>query len=75
MPNSVTASVLVDSATKCLATASLPSASISHVRALVALVSVSCVVKVFDATMNSVVSGSSGLRVSAICVPSTFETK
>ena len=33
------------------------------------------VVKVFKATMTSVVVGSSFASVSAICAPSTFETK
>ena len=47
----------------------------NHSRAVCALVSVSCVVKVFDATMNSVVSGLRIFSVSAICVPSTLETK
>ena len=55
MPNLRTASVLVDSATKCLATAaSEPSASTSHLRAVAALVIVSSVVNVFDAMTNSV---------------------
>ena len=56
MPNSATFSALVETATKCLATAlsSPPSPSSSQRRASVALVSVSCVVKVLDATMNSV---------------------
>ncbi|MNT82385.1 hypothetical protein D3C72_2221070 [compost metagenome] len=44
-------------------------------RALWALVMVSWVVKVLDATRNRVVSGFSGLSVSAIWVPSTLETK
>ena len=35
----------------------------------------SSVVKVFDATMTSVVAGSSPRSVSARCAPSTFETK
>ena len=44
-------------------------------RASRALVIVSCVVKVLEATMNSVRSGSSPRSVSARCVPSTLETK
>ena len=36
---------------------------------------VSWVVKVFEAMMKRVVSGESVFRVSAICVPSTFDTK
>ncbi len=75
MPNAVTSSVLVDSATKCLATAPSPSASTSQARADLALVSVSWVVNVFEATMNRVVSGSSRFTVSAMWVPSTLETK
>ena len=47
----------------------------NHSRALRALVSVSWVVKVLEATMKSVVSGRRCLTVSARCVPSTFETK
>jgi len=52
-----------------------PGCATSHARAECAFVSVSCVVNVFDATMNSVVSGSTARSVSAMCVPSTFETK
>ncbi len=53
-----TPSSLVDRATKCLATASLGAFSdlSSQSRAELALVMVSCVVKVFEATMKSVVS-------------------
>src|SRR6201999_3847158 len=58
MPNSSTSFLLVETATKCLATASSPSASVSQRRAAVALVSVSSVENVFDATMKSVVEGS-----------------
>jgi hypothetical protein len=36
---------------------------------------VSCVVKVFDAIINNVVSGDNFDTVSLICVPSIFETK
>ena len=39
------------------------------------LVIVSMVVKVFDATITSVVAGFKPLSVSWICAPSTFETK
>ncbi len=46
-----------------------------HFRAVSALVIVSMVVKVFDATTISVVSGFSGARTSWTCAPSTFETK
>lgn len=41
----------------------------------VALLMVSWVVNVLDATMNRLVSGSSFLSVSARCVPSTLDTK
>ena len=60
MPNSVTPASLVDTATKCLATATspAPSPSSSHRRAAEALVSVSRVVKVLELTTNSVSAGS-----------------
>ena len=55
MPNFATPSALVDTATKCFATAaSLPSCATSESRAAFALVIVSSVVNVFDETMNSV---------------------
>ena len=77
MPNAATFSALVETATKCLATAasSPPSPSSSQRRASVALVSVSCVVKVFDATMNSVLAGSRSRVASARSVGSMLETK
>lgn len=58
MPNFFTSDSFVLSATKCFATcfASL-ARSRNQRRAEWALVMVSCVVKVFDATMNNVVSG------------------
>ena len=62
MPNSATALALVDTATKCLATASSPAASpspaSSQSRAAAALVSVSRVVNVLELTTNRVVAGS-----------------
>ena len=62
MPNSATASALVETATKCLATASSPAAApsprSSQSRAAAALVRVSSVVNVFELTTNSVVAGS-----------------
>ena len=62
MPNSATPLALVDTATKCLATASSPAASpspaSSQSRAAAALVSVSSVVNVLELMTNSVVSGS-----------------
>ena len=58
MPNFVTSAALVDTATKCFATAaSSPSFASAHARAEWALVMVSSVVNVFEATMNSVVCG------------------
>ena len=56
MPNSSTSFLLVETATKCFDTASSPRASVSQRRAAVALVSVSNVVNVLDATMKSVVA-------------------
>ena len=77
IPNAATCSALVETATKCLATAlsSPPSRSTSHDRALCALVSVSSVVNVFDETMKSVSSGSRSRVASTMSVPSTFDTK
>ncbi len=75
MPNSDTASELVDTATKCLAIADLsPSAASVHSRAVAALVIVSRVVNVLDETMNSVSAGSRSRVASAKSVPSTLET-
>ncbi|CSC31265.1 Uncharacterised protein [Vibrio cholerae] len=76
IPNSATALPLVDSAAKCLATcASSPAAFKNQSRAVWALVMVSWVVKVLEATKKRVVSGSTFFSVSAMCVPSTFDTK
>ena len=47
----------------------------SQARAVRALASVSCVVNVFEQTMNSVAAGSMPRVASAKSVPSTFETK
>ncbi len=60
MPKSLTPDRLVDTATKCLATASspAPSPSSSHWRAAEALVRVSRVVKVLELTTKSVSAGS-----------------
>ena len=76
IPNLPTPAALVESAAKCLATAasSLAAAS-SQALALLALVMVSWVVKVLDATRKSVVSGFKSLVVSAMWVPSTLDTK
>lgn len=53
----------------------VPVACRNHSRAVCALSIVSWVVKVFDAMMNSVVSGDFCFSVSTMCVPSTLETK
>ena len=75
IPNAVTSSAFVDTATKWRLTAVSPWAPTSQSRAAEALVIVSCVVKVFDAMMNRVVAGSSGRSTSVRSVGSTFETK
>src|SRR5690606_41311652 len=76
IPNSATASALVERATKCLATAASSFASSkNHFLAEWALVIVSWVVKVLEAIKNKVDSGSKPSSVSAIWVPSTLETK
>ena len=75
MPNSVTRSALVETATKCLAiAASLPSVLSAHCRAERALVIVSIVPNVFEETMNSVSAGSRSRVASTRSVESTFET-
>ena len=76
MPNFTTSASLVESATKCFATAAAsPSFFTSHSRALRAFVIVSCVVNVLEATMKSVWSALISRSVSARWVESTFETK
>ena len=75
MPNSAALSSRVDTAAKCLGTAVSPSAATTRARALAALAMVSCVVKVFDETMNSVRERSSGSSVSERSAPSTLATK
>jgi hypothetical protein len=76
MPNFLTASALVETATKWLATAfsSLNWLS-SQVRAEWALVMVSSVVKVFDETMKRVSSALRSCVASTKSVLSTLETK
>ncbi len=74
MPKSATSFAFVDTATKCLDTASSPSASVSQRRAAVALVNVSSVVNVFDAMTNSVVAGSSPASLATRSAGSTFDT-
>ena len=75
IPNSVTFSAFVETATKCLAIASssLSAASVQS-RADRALVIVSSVVNVFEETMNSVSAGSRSRVASTMSVESTFET-
>ena len=72
MPNSETSLRLVETATMCLATASLPSAAMIHCRTVRALSIVSAVVNVFDTTTTSVVSGSKPLSDRATSTGSTF---
>ena len=75
IPNSLTPSAFVETATKCRATAdSSPSAASIHARAEWALVIVSSVVKVLEQTMNSVCAGSRSCVASTKSVESTFET-
>jgi hypothetical protein len=76
MPKASISLALVDTATKCLATAasSPPIPASDHSRAVRALVIVSSVVKVFDETMKSVSAGSRSRVASAKSVPSTFDT-
>jgi hypothetical protein len=68
---------LVETATKCFATAAVspPSPARLHSRAEAALVMVSRVVNVFDETMKRVSAGSRSWTASEKSVPSTFETK
>ena len=76
IPKAPTAAALVERAAKWRATAA---GSLSLARsqslAVCALVIVSCVVNVFDATRKSVVSASTLRSTSAMWLASTFETK
>ena len=75
MPNLATRSALVDTATKCLATASsAPSADTTQSRAEVALVSVSSVPNVLEEMMNSVSSAFRSRVASTKSVESTLDT-
>ncbi len=76
MPNSETFPALVETATKCFATAfgSPPRPFSAQSRAVWALVIVSSVVKVFDEMTKSVSAGSRSRVASAKSVPSTFDT-
>src|SRR5258708_14679542 len=75
MPNLSIASALVDTATKCLPAALSPSAPTIQARAALALVRVSCVMKVLEHTMTKVSAGSSVRVRSSSCVRSTLDTK
>ena len=76
MPNFVTSSALVETATKCFAIASSsPSAASVQARAECAFVIVSSVVNVFDEMTKSVSSGARSCVASTKSVESTFETK
>ena len=75
MPKAAVASALLERATKCRPTACPPSASMSQDLAVTALVMVSSVVKVLEATMKRVDAGSSPLRASLIWLASTLATK
>ena len=76
MPNLDTSAAFVETATKCLRTASsAPSAFRHQARAARAFVSVSSVVNVLEQTMNSVSAASRSCTASAKSVPSTLETK
>jgi hypothetical protein len=75
MPNFLTSWALVEMATKCLATADSSLRALRHqARAVRALVIVSWVVNVFEATRKSVSAGSRSIVASAKSVPSTLET-
>jgi hypothetical protein len=76
IPNFATSAALVETATKCLATArSSLSVASDHARASLALVSVSSVVKVLDATMKSVSAASRSRVASTKSAGSTLDTK
>ena len=73
MPKAAVLSVAVEIAANCAA-GSATFAAI-QARTVCAFVIVSIVVKVFEATITSVVSGSSPESTSCACAPSTFEMK
>ena len=74
MPKAEVLSSAVETAAKWLP-ANSPRVACIHAWAVRALVIVSMVVKVFEATMTSVRCGSSGASMSWMSAPSTFETK
>ena len=75
MPKSATAFRLVDRATKCAPTAASPRAPASQARTALALVMVSSVVNVFDATSTRVRAGSRSRASAAKPVSSTLDRK
>ena len=76
IPNPATPSAFVLTATKCFATSSwLPPLFKNQFFALLAFCMVSCVVKVLEAIMNSVVSASTFFSTSCKSAPSTLATK
>src|SRR5690606_40429291 len=76
IPKAATPFSFVLRAAKCLATSASPAPDFKNPSlAHCALAIASCVVNVFEAIKNKVVSGFKPFKVSAICVPSTFDTK
>src|SRR5690606_1831473 len=73
IPNSSTWEILLETATKCLETASASACFLNQVLAVLALLKVSWVVKVFETITNSVVSGFRSFKVSCTWSPSTLE--
>ncbi len=73
MPKAAVLSAAVDTAANCAA--GLATCAAIQRRTVSALVIVSMVVKVFDATITSVVSEFSPASMSWTCAPSTLETK
>src|SRR5258706_5864535 len=76
IPKFTTSLSLVERAAKCLAICFSSFAFFrNHCLAVWAFVIVSCVVKVLEAIRKRGLSGFTFFNVSAICVPSTFETR
>ena len=75
IPNSFTAFALVETATKCCASEAREPCCKNQLRAACALSMVSCVVKVLDAMMKSVVSGCKPVSFASMSWPSTLERK
>ena len=74
-PNSRVLATALETATKCFGPLSSPSSLQSHCLARCAFSIVSAVVKVFDATITSVLAGLSLESTSEALAPSTFEMK